>query len=80
MAREMARLERAGFDATIAVTHAIAARNDFLEDGTTHAYAAAADWLALAGRAPSPAARLAALIEPVGHIAWDTQGMEARPI
>jgi nitrite reductase/ring-hydroxylating ferredoxin subunit len=79
MAREMARLERAGFDAKIAVAHAVAARNDFLEEGTTHAYAAAADWLALADRAPSRQARLAALIEPVGHIAWDTQGAEQFP-
>jgi nitrite reductase/ring-hydroxylating ferredoxin subunit len=79
MAREMARLERAGFDAKVAVAHAIGARNEFLEDGATHAYAAAADWLALADRAPSPQARLAALMEPIGHIAWDTQSAERFP-
>jgi nitrite reductase/ring-hydroxylating ferredoxin subunit len=79
MAREMARLERAGFDAKVAVAHAIGTRNDHLENGTTHAYAAAADWLALAERAANPQARLAALIEPVGHIAWDTQGMDRFP-
>jgi nitrite reductase/ring-hydroxylating ferredoxin subunit len=79
LAREMARLERAGFDAKEAVAHAILARNDMLEDGTTHAYAAAADWLALAADAPSPALRLAALIEPVGHIAWDTMGAQHFP-
>lgn len=79
MAREMARLERSGFDAKIAIAQAIAARNDYLENGTTHAYAAAADWLAMAERAPSPEMRLAALIEPVGHIAFDTLGAAHTP-
>src|SRR5512146_3504931 len=51
MAREVARLERAGLDARIAVAHALDVRNDYLEFGTTHAHAAAADWLALAERA-----------------------------
>ncbi|HEY4942901.1 MAG TPA: Rieske (2Fe-2S) protein [Rhizomicrobium sp.] len=74
IAREVARLERAGFDASVALTHAIAARNDRLEYGTTHAHAAAADWLALAERAPSDAARLTAMIEPIAHLAWDTLG------
>src|SRR5689334_5821722 len=45
MARELARLERAGFDARDGFAHAIAARNVHLEDGMTHAHAAAADWL-----------------------------------
>src|SRR6185312_6517325 len=58
MAREVARLERAGFDAHAAVSHAILRQNERLEFGTTHAHAAAADWLALAERAPSDAARL----------------------
>ncbi len=74
MAREMARLERAGFDARIALSHAIAARNARLEDGMTHAHAAAADWLLLAERAPSPQMRLTALLEPVAHLADDTLG------
>jgi nitrite reductase/ring-hydroxylating ferredoxin subunit len=74
MAREAARLERAGFDDRRALVHAFAARNDRLENGMTHAYAAAADWLALADRAPTREARFAALLEPMGHIAWDTEG------
>jgi nitrite reductase/ring-hydroxylating ferredoxin subunit len=74
MAREMARLERAGFDAGQALSQAIAARGDRLEDGMTHAHAAAADWLALSERAPSPDHRLAALLEPVAHLAEDTLG------
>lgn len=79
MAREVARLERAGFDATSAVTHALLARNEYLEFGTTHAHAAAADWLVLAERAPSDAARLTAVLEPIGHLSWDTLGAQNFP-
>ena len=79
MAREVARLERAGFDASLALTHAITAQNERLEYGTTHAYAAAADWLKLAARAPSDAERLTAMIEPIAHLAWDTLGAPAYP-
>jgi len=74
MAREVARIERAGFDAAEALVHAFAVRNDRLEDGMTHAYAAAADWCHLSSRARCPEERLAALLEPLAHIAWDTQG------
>jgi len=74
MAREVARLERAGFEARTALTHAIQRVDDRLEGGMTHAHAAAADWLALSARAPSPETRLAALLEPIGHLAWDTLG------
>jgi len=74
IAREVARLERASFDARIAIAHAFAISNDRLEAGMSHAHAAGADWLALAEEAPSVDARLAALLEPIGHIAWDTVG------
>ncbi|MGH7097914.1 MAG: Rieske (2Fe-2S) protein [Stellaceae bacterium] len=74
MAREVARLEHAGFAAEDALAHAFRGRNDCLEDGMTHAHAAAADWLLLAARADSAEERLAALLEPLGHLAWDTQG------
>ena len=79
MAREVARLERAGFDARVALIHAITAFNDSLEYGATHAYAAAADWLALAERAPTDAERLTAMIEPIAHLAWDTRGAPRYP-
>ena len=79
MAREVARLERAGFDARVALIHAISTFNDGLEYGATHAYAAAADWLALAERAPTDAKRLAAMIEPIAHLAWDTRGAPRYP-
>jgi nitrite reductase/ring-hydroxylating ferredoxin subunit len=74
MARELARLERAGFDAAEGLVHAVAAVRDRLEEGMTHAHAAAADWLTLAERAPSPETRLAALLEPLSHLAEDTLG------
>jgi len=79
IAREAARLERAGYDASLAFAHAIVARSDRLEDGMTHAHAAGADWLALAQRAPDEAARLTALLEPVGHLAEDTLGAGVFP-
>lgn len=79
MAREAARLERAGYDARDALVHAIRGTMDRFEDGTTHAHAAAADWLALAGRAETPEKRLAAILEPVSHIAWDIQGAGTFP-
>lgn len=74
MAREVARLERAGFDARIAITHALIAVNERLENGMGHAHAAGADWLSLAESAPDQDTRLAALLEPIGHLAWDTTG------
>ena len=74
MAREAARLERAGFDAREALAHALRFCNGRLEDGMTHAHAAAADWLLLAARAETPAERFAAQLEPLGHIAWDIEG------
>jgi nitrite reductase/ring-hydroxylating ferredoxin subunit len=74
MAREVARLERAGFDGKLALVHALHSVGGRLETGMTHAHAAAADWLALSERAPSQDARLTALLEPLGHLAWDTRG------
>jgi nitrite reductase/ring-hydroxylating ferredoxin subunit len=74
MAREVARLERAGFSAGVAIAHALHVSSEHLENGMTHAHAAAADWLALAARAPSEDARLAAQLEPIIHISWDTAG------
>jgi nitrite reductase/ring-hydroxylating ferredoxin subunit len=74
MAREVARLERSGFDGRLALTHAICATADRLEGGMTHAHAAAADLLALTERATSADLRLTALLEPIGHLAWDTLG------
>jgi len=74
MAREVARLERAGFDARQAIVHAIVSRNERLETGMGHAHAAGADWLAMADRAPDEDRKLMAWLEPIGHLAWDTTG------
>jgi nitrite reductase/ring-hydroxylating ferredoxin subunit len=79
MAREVARLEHAGFDAREALVHAFRFCNGRLEDGMSHAHAAAADWLLLAARGETPAKRLAAELEPLGHLAWDTEGAAEFP-
>jgi hypothetical protein len=75
MAGEVTRLQQAGFDAHEALVHGFRLRNERLEDGMTHAHAAAAaDWLALASRAQAPSERLASELEPLRHIAWDAEG------
>ncbi len=79
IAREVARLEASGFDAKTALLHALHSRGKHLEYGMTHAHAAAADWIALADRAPSEEARFAAMLEPFGHFAWDTLGAPEYP-
>jgi len=79
MAREVARLEASGFDAGTALVHALHSRGTHLEYGMTHAHAAAADWIALAERAPTEEARFAAMLEPLGHLAWDTLGAPEYP-
>ena len=79
MAREMARLERAGFEAREALVHAIGFLNDRLENGSTHAHGAAANWLALSDAAPTPQTRFTAILEPIAHLAWDTMGAPRFP-
>jgi nitrite reductase/ring-hydroxylating ferredoxin subunit len=79
MAREAARLERAGFDAREALVHALVFLNDRFEDGATHAQGAAHDWLLLADAALSPEKQLAAILEPVAHLAWDSRGAPPYP-
>ena len=74
LAREVARLERSGFEAREALVHAFRYCSGRLEDGMTHAHAAATDWLLLAANAETPAERLAAQLEPLGQIAWDIEG------
>ena len=73
MAREISRLRLAGADPLDAVRDAIDWTHAQLEFGTTHAHAAAPDWLWLydqqAGNDPP---RLVCLLEIVGNLAWDT--------
>ncbi|MBT5267793.1 MAG: Rieske 2Fe-2S domain-containing protein [Rhodospirillaceae bacterium] len=73
MAREIARLAKAGGDPLEAVRQAIRWTHDQFEFGATHALAAAPDWLALRARtAKDEATSLIPLVEAVGHFAWDT--------
>ncbi|MCH7931816.1 MAG: Rieske (2Fe-2S) protein [Proteobacteria bacterium] len=70
IAREIARLGLAGGDPVEAVAEAILWSYDRLEFGWTHAYAGAAEWLALYDeRDGDPETQLVCLIEIVGHIA-----------
>ncbi|MEE8270623.1 MAG: Rieske (2Fe-2S) protein [Alphaproteobacteria bacterium] len=74
MAREISRLQNAGADPLDAVRAAIGWTYDHLEFGTTHAHAAAPDWLALRdayGR--DDGTRLVPALEIVGNLAWDSQ-------
>lgn len=72
MARELARLRLSGGELTGALAEAIHWSHDRLEFGWTHAYAGAADWLALhdmPGR--DDETRLACVLEAVAHISRD---------
>ena len=73
MARELARLEKAGAGELEPLKQAFRWARDHYEFGMTHAQAAAADWLWLREqRGRSAAKRLVAMLEPVAHLAWDT--------
>ncbi len=73
LAREIARIACLGVDPAIAVKEAIRWSHDRLEFGWTHAYAGAADWLALHDSHPDePENRLICLLEAIGHMADDT--------
>ncbi|MDJ0944323.1 MAG: Rieske 2Fe-2S domain-containing protein [Kiloniellales bacterium] len=80
MARELSRLQRSGADPLDALRGAIDWTHDRLEFGTTHAHAAAPDWLALRdGLEPEDPAALVPLVEVVGNLAWDTLREPAYP-
>ncbi len=72
MAREVARYIRAGGDRLAPLRHIVTLSAARFEYGMTHAYAAAADWLALRSIATTQEEELIALVEPIAHIAWDT--------
>lgn len=70
--RELTRLEFHRLNPEEALCRAIAWSHDRLEFGTSHAYAATADWLALADRyAEDWERRLVCLAEAVDHMAHD---------
>lgn len=73
VAREIARLQRAGGDPLDALRKAIEVTYRQFEFGTTHAIAASPDWLALgAEMARDPAEELVPVLESISHLAWDS--------
>ncbi len=73
MAREIARLQAAGSDPLEALRGAIAWTHDRLEFGTTHAHAAAPDWLALRDLSGGDeATRLVPILEAVANLSYDS--------
>ncbi len=76
IARELSRLQLAGADPLEALRKVIAWQHDRFEFGTTHATAAAPDWLAIRDslsrdEEADPAAALVPLVEVIGHFSWD---------
>ena len=72
MARELARLGKAGATPDLALKRVIAGTYDRLRDGMTHAYAAAEAWLRLADALADEAQRLTCATEAIAYIAYDT--------
>ncbi len=72
MAREVARFVKADGDPLEPLRHMVVRSAARFEYGMTHAFGAAADWIALCEAATTEEKRLAALVEPIAHIAWDT--------
>lgn len=71
--REISRLKLSGINPLSAVKFAITSTYDRYEFGTTHAFAAAADWLALSRELDGDWERqLVCLAEPVDHMAFDS--------
>jgi nitrite reductase/ring-hydroxylating ferredoxin subunit len=78
--REVSRLHFHGLDPLLAVRQAVEWSHDRLEFGFTHAYAAAADWLALAqSLAGDWEKRLICLAEAIDHMAFDALRHRAFP-
>ena len=71
IARELARLELLGQDASESVRHALMRTASRLEFGWTHAYAGAADWLDLRDELEAREARLSCALEVCAHLARD---------
>lgn len=70
--REVSRLHFQGLDPLLAIRWAVEWSHDRLEFGFTHAYAAAADWLALAATfAEDWEKRLICLSQAIDHMAFD---------
>ena len=82
MARELARMDKAGGDPLDALRSTIAWTHEHFEFGmgSTHAFAAAADWLSLRDRHRGGGARdLMPIHESIAYFAWDSQREPAFP-
>jgi len=79
IARELARLDRAGARPELAVAHAIERSHERLRYGMTHAWAGAEVWLRLRDTLADPDERLACAAEALSHIAYDTLREPAFP-
>lgn len=73
IARELARYKKDGGDLRHVLGTAIMRHHDRFEYGMTHAFAAAADWMALSKEVSHDEAKhLITFLEPTAHIAWDS--------
>lgn len=72
IARELARLGKAGAEPERALVRAIQGTHARLRDGMTHAYAAAEAWLRLRDTLADETSRLACATEALSYIAYDT--------
>ncbi len=72
IARELARLAKAGASPDVALARAIERTHERLRDGMTHAYAAAEAWFRLADSLTDETQRLACASEALAYIAYDT--------
>ena len=86
IARELARLAKAGAAPEVALVHAVARSHTRLRYGMTHAWAAAEVWLRLRDTLVDETQRLACATEVFAHLAFDTLreptfpfGAECRP-
>ncbi len=82
MARELARMEKAGGDPLDALRRTIHWTHDRFEFGmgSTHAHIAAPDWLSLGNCAGiDPAKRLMPIHETIAYLAWDSRREPAFP-
>jgi nitrite reductase/ring-hydroxylating ferredoxin subunit len=71
IAREISRLVLQGLDPLVAVSKAIDLTWDRFEFGTTHAYAALADWLSLYERETDVDRKVVCLTEALDHVSDD---------
>ena len=79
IARELARLERAGAAPEVAVVRAIERSHERLRYGMTHAWAGSEVWLRLRDTLDDPTERLACAAEALSHLAYDTLREPAFP-